>query len=77
MKQRFTQGGIRVWTDNEITLYYRDATENESVSFTWYQRMSANAAVRMNFGRGADEEYIEERNGLTYGVVLCRYQSKG
>ena len=70
IKPDFVFTGMAVWYINRVAFYYDDIETGEHTLFNWYQStIPLEDAVTSDFGRGAAAEYIEERNGITYGVV--------
>ena len=69
LKPSFVANGIAVAYINRITLYYLNAATEEVVGFIWQMSIPAENATEGYFDRGAAAEYIEEYNGITYGVT--------
>jgi hypothetical protein len=69
IKQDFTMTGITVAYVHRLTLRYRQVIAGEFADFDWARHVPAENATIAFLGRGASAEYIEERNGITYGVT--------
>ena len=55
-------------TINILNQLYDDAVTGDYAYFSWAHYIPPENATRDFFGRGASEEYMEERNGVEYAV---------
>ena len=58
---------------NSLDTTYDSDGDDMWILFTWHRASSPDKAVTARFNRGAVAEYIEEHNGITYGITEWLY----